>query len=67
MNVDPTTVTRTVQLFEETGTVCSIQGYHQNTRKILSTQDEFVIFEAVTSNPLHEIQLQATGKHLSDL
>ncbi len=34
-NVDPTTVTRTVQLFEETGTVCSIQGYYQNTRKIL--------------------------------
>ncbi len=71
LNVDPTTVTKTVQLFEETGTVCSIQGYHQNTRKILSTQDEFVRFEAVTSNPsiyLHEIQhtlLQATGKHLS--
>ena len=28
LNVDPSTVCRTVQLFEETGTVHSIQGYH---------------------------------------
>ena len=71
LSVDPTTVTRTVQLFEETGTVCSIQGYRENTHKKLSLQDELVIFETVTSNPsiyLHEIQhtlLQATGKHVS--
>ena len=31
LNVDPTTVSRTAQLFEERGTVCSIQGYHENT------------------------------------
>ena len=27
LNVDPSTVGRTIQQFEETGTVCSIQGY----------------------------------------
>ena len=59
LNVDPTTVSRTVQLFEETGTVCSIQGYHENTWKKLSSQDELAIIEAVLDNPsmyLHEMQ-----------
>ena len=32
LNVDPTTVSRTVQLFEETGTVCSIQGYMEEIK-----------------------------------
>ena len=43
LSVNPTTVTRTVQLFEETGTVCNIQGYHENTHKKLSLQDVLVI------------------------
>jgi transposase len=58
LNVDPTTVSRTVQLFEETGTVYSIQGYHKNTWKKLSTVDEFTIMEAIVDNPsmyLHEL------------
>ena len=51
LNVDPSTVCRTVQLFEETGTVHSIQGYHESTKK-LTTQDE------IEANPmyLHELQ-----------
>ena len=71
LNVDPTTVSRTVQLFEETGTVCSIQGYHENTCKKLSTVDEFTIMEAIVDNPsmyLHELQhlvLQTTGTVIS--
>ena len=71
LNVDPTTVSRTVQLFEETGTVCSIQGYHENTWKKLSTVDEFAIMEAVLENPsmyLHELQhlvFQTTGTEIS--
>ena len=40
-----------MQLFEETGTVCSIQGYHENTWKKLSSQDELAIIEAVLDNP----------------
>ena len=38
LSVDATTV-KTVQLL---GTVCSIQGYHDNTRKKLSSQDELL-------------------------
>ena len=58
--VHPTTVSRTVQLFEETGTVCSIQGYHENTHKKLSSCDELAIIEAVLDNPsmyLHEMRM----------
>jgi DNA-binding MarR family transcriptional regulator len=40
LNVDRSTVSRAVQLFEETGTVCSIQGCHENTCKKLSVYDE---------------------------
>ena len=50
LNVDPTTVSRTVQ-FEETGTVCCIQGYHKNTWKKFNTVDGFAIMEAVLENP----------------
>ena len=33
LNVDPSTVQATVQLFEETGEVLSIQGHHDKTTK----------------------------------
>ena len=36
LNIDPSTVCRTVQLFEQTGTVESIQGYHEKTTKRLT-------------------------------
>ena len=71
LNVDPTTVSRTVKLFEETGTVCSIQGYHENAWKKLSSQDELAIIEAVLDNPpmyLHELQnvvFQTSGTEIS--
>ena len=67
LNVHPSTVYRTVKLFEETGTVCSIQGYHETTCKKLTINDEFAILEAVLDNPsiyLTEIQqllFQTTG------
>ena len=54
-----TTVSRIVQLFEETGTIYIIQGYHENTCKKLSTVNEFTIMEAIVDNPsiyLHELQ-----------
>lgn len=71
LNVDHSTVSRTVQLFEETGTVCSIQGYHENTCKKLSAYDELAIIEAIVNQPslyLYEIQytvLSTTGNDLS--
>ena len=43
LSVNPSTVCRTVKLFEETGTVCSIQGFHENTTKKLN--------EALLDNP----------------
>ena len=57
-------------MFEETGTVCSIQGYHKNVWKRLSAVDEFAIIEAVLDNPmyLHELQnlvFQTTGIEIS--
>ena len=58
-------------MFEETGTVCSIHGYHENKCKKLSTVDEFTIMEAIVDNPsmyLHELQhlvLQTTGTVVS--
>ena len=36
LNVDPSTVQRTVQLFEETGEVPSIQNHHDKITKKLS-------------------------------
>ena len=59
LNVDPSTVCRIVQLFEQTGTVESIQGYHEKTTKRLSNTDELVLMEAITKQPsiyLHELQ-----------
>ena len=54
-------VYRTVQLFEETGTVHSIQGYHESTTKKLTAQDEVAIIEALSDNRslyLHELQAE---------
>ena len=53
LNVDPLTVCRTVQLFEETGTVHNIQGYHENTTKKLTAQDEIAIFEVLFRQPFY--------------
>ena len=71
LNVDYSTVCRTVKLFEDTGSVDSIQGFHENTSKKLDPHDEMVILEAVLDCPfmyLHELQnmlLQATGTNVS--
>ena len=71
LNVDRSTVSRTIQLFEETGTVCSIQGYHENIFKKLSAYDELTIIEAIVNQPslyLHELQhkvINTTGNDLS--
>ena len=71
LKVDHSTVCRTVQVFEETGSVDSIQGFHENTSKKLDDHDEMVILEAVLESPfmyLHEIQntlLQTTGTNVS--
>jgi len=51
LNVDPSTVYRTVQLFEETGTVCSIQGYHESPFKKLTPHDEFAILDVILDQP----------------
>ena len=67
LNVDPSTVYRTVQLFEETGTVCSIQGYHESPFKKLTPHDEFAILDVVLDQPstylkdVHQHLLQTTG------
>ena len=37
LNVNPSTVYRIVKLFDETGTVCSIQAFHINTAKTTLT------------------------------
>ncbi len=71
LNVDPSTVFRTVKLFEETGTVCSIQGFHENTTKKLNAHEELTVIEAVVDNPamyLGDLQqhiLHTTGKDIS--
>lgn len=71
MCVDPSTVYRTAKLFEETGTVSSIQGYREGPDKKLSTHDEIVLLELVLEHPsmyLHELQnalLQSTGTNVS--
>ena len=59
LNVHVSTVQRTVKLYQETGTVLSIQGYHSTTTKKLSLQDQCLIIEAPCDNPflyLHELQ-----------
>ena len=73
LNVDPSTVHRTVQLFEETGEVFSIQGHHmhETTTKKLSINEGLVIIEANVENPgayLHELQqqiFQSTGTNVN--
>ena len=71
LNVDPSTVYRTVILFEETGTVYSLQVCHENTNKKMSTSDEMAIMEMIVDCPsmyLHEVQtslLQLTGTSVS--
>ena len=50
LNVDPSTVQRTVKLFEETSTVCTIQGYTETTEKVLTVLNKFSVLEA--ENPL---------------
>ena len=49
-NVDHSAVSRVVQLFEETDTVCSIQGYHEKNCKKLSAYGEFT---AIINQPSH--------------
>lgn len=59
LNVDPSTVCRTVKLFEETGTVCSIQGYRESPFKKLTAHDELAILGIVLDKPsthLREVQ-----------
>jgi transposase len=71
LNVDKSTVYRVVSLFEETGTVCTIQGYREKPQKKLSTRDEIAILTAVVEDPsmyLHELKhclLQSTGTDIS--
>ena len=57
---------RIVGLFEETGTVCSLQGYREVPLKKLSAQDEISMITTIVENPatyLHELKsiLQSTS------
>ena len=57
-----------MKLFDETGTVCSIQGFHVNTTKKLSIHDELAIIEMVLDDPsvyLHELQHHVHVFHTS--
>lgn len=66
--VDPSTVQRTVKLFEETGTVSSIQGCHEPFNKKLSPHDEMVLLELVVEHPslyLQELQNHKEQEQLS--
>ena len=64
-------MSRTIQLFEEMGTVCNIKDYNENTCKKLSAYDELTIIEAIVNQPslnLHELQypvLKTTSNDLS--
>ena len=69
LRVDPSTVRRTVQLFEETGDVFSIQGYHERTTKKISYPEQLAVIEAVLENPsiyLHELQPLLSPSHNID-
>ena len=51
-----------MKLFEETGTVCSIQGYHESPFKKLTAHDDVILDKPSTH--LREVQqhlLQSTG------
>ena len=71
VNVDPSNVQRTVGLFEEMGTVCSIQGYREDASKVLTSYDKFAILEAVIENPslflsvIQQMLLHKTGTRVS--
>jgi len=71
LSVDPSTVWRAVQRFEEHGTVDSCYT-HEGPPKKLTALDEFVILEAVINRPaihLYEIQRlveQTTGTTISE-
>ena len=57
LNVDSATVCGIVTLFEETGTVCSIQGYRETPLKKLTPLDEItIIIAAITENPTIYLQ-----------
>ena len=58
-----------MKLFEDTGTVCSIQGYHESLFKKLTAHDEFAIPDILDKPSIHlkEVQqylLQTTGTDL---
>ena len=56
--MNPFTVQRVSRLYEETGTVISVQGYHACTTQKLTTQDEINLIEAIVESPskyLHEL------------
>ena len=69
--VDPSTVQRTLRLFEETGTVYSVQGCHEPSNKKLTENDELVLLELIIEHPamyLQELQSalsQSTGTNVS--
>ena len=71
LSVDPSTVWRVVQRFEEHGTVDSCYT-HEGPPKTLTALDKFIILEAVTNRPaiyLCEIQRlveQTTGTTISE-
>ena len=67
LNVDHSTVYRTVKLFEEKGSVDCILGFIENTNKKIDVHNEMVILETVLDCPfmylheLHNTLLLATG------
>lgn len=71
LNVDASTVSRIIRLFEETGTVYSLQGYREVPLKKLSAQDEISIVTAIMENPatylreLKSILLYSSGIDVS--
>ena len=71
LNVDESTVCRIVNLFEETGTVSSIQGYRETPEKKMSLQDQCCMISVIVDNPptylqeLKSLLLQSTGKDVS--
>ena len=58
LNVDTSTVSRTIHLFKQTDIICNIQGYHEYACKKLSAYDELVIIEAVLNQPSLFLQKQ---------
>lgn len=71
LNVDVSTVRRILCLFEETGTVSSLQGYREVPLKKLNAQDKISLISTILENPttyLHELKsilLQSSGIDIS--